>query len=253
MDPSDKLTIETPEQTVLEFSLAGVGSRFLALAVDTLIQFVAALVLLVAGMIGVVFNLIIWPSGWSWTAAILLILLFLLYHGYFAFFEAIWNGQTPGKRYVRLRVIKESGRPITVYDAITRNLLRIVDQLPGMYAIAIVSVLLSRQNKRLGDYAAGTVVVRESPFEEMQPGWDLTEAEPSHVYGAAQLSFEEFQLIETFLSRRGQLSEEVRHEAADQIAKRIGEKLGIPQSERPSAEAFLEGVVREFRAMARYR
>ena len=93
--------------------------------------------------------------------------------GYFAMFEAFWNGQTPGKRWTHLRVIKDSGRPINAYDAILRNLLRIVDNLPTLYAIGIVTMLISKENKRVGDYAAGTVVVHEKPLQGVSSIWSV--------------------------------------------------------------------------------
>src|SRR5580704_6195013 len=170
----DKLTIETPEQTSLEFSLAGVGSRCLALVLDTLIQVGGILILVI--LLGILDSEV---SGSSfglggkglWAQAIILFLVFVIYYGYFAFFEAIWNGQTPGKRMAHLRVIQESGKPLQVWQAIARNLLRIVDQIPGVYAVGMVSVLLSRQNKRLGDFVAGTVVVHERPLSGIAIGW----------------------------------------------------------------------------------
>src|SRR5208337_2100683 len=120
----DNLVIDTPEQIPLEFPLAGIGSRFLALAVDSLIQFAAGAVL------GVIVLLLAtlgpkMPIHGAWTLALVVFLGFLLQFGYFAFFEAIWNGQTPGKRLTNLRVIQDSGRPITVYEAVARNFLRI--------------------------------------------------------------------------------------------------------------------------------
>jgi uncharacterized RDD family membrane protein YckC len=137
----DKLTIETPEQTHLEFPLAGIGSRFLALAVDSLIQFITLFSVFLFGMIVGTGSFVFWPEGWNWTAAILVIMVFLITYVYYAFFESVWNGQTPGKRYTRLRVIKDSGRPITPYEAITRNMLRVVDQIPGVYAVGILAML----------------------------------------------------------------------------------------------------------------
>ncbi|MDE3135323.1 MAG: RDD family protein, partial [Acidobacteriota bacterium] len=143
MSSADKLTIETPEQTSLEFRLAGIGSRFLALAMDTVIQVSTALLVLVA--LEIMYPLArLLGSVSQWMLAAGVVGGFLLYEGYFAFFEAVWNGQTPGKRFARLRVIKDDGRPIGVYDALARNLLRIVDQFPGIYAIGVVVMLLGK-------------------------------------------------------------------------------------------------------------
>ena len=232
MSFSDSLTVETPEQTPLEFPLAGIGSRFLALAYDTCIQIIAFVLLLLLGGFTMGFTGIV---GSSWAPAVLIFAGFSVYYGYFAFFEAVWNGQTPGKRYVHIRVIKESGRPINAYEAITRNLLRIIDQLPGLYVVAIVTTLLNRNHKRLGDFVAGTVVVHEKPLGGARPVWIIPEQAAAPVYDVRHLSLEELELIETFLQRRSSLEDSVRRSMAHQIAQRLAEKLGIPREERPSA------------------
>ena len=109
-----------------------------------------------------------------WLAAILIFGFFVLFYGYFILFEAIWNGQTPGKRLTRIRVIKDSGQPITAIDAVARNVLRIIDQLPAGYGIGVLCAWISPQSKRLGDYVAGTVVIHEKPSESVSPDWSLS-------------------------------------------------------------------------------
>jgi uncharacterized RDD family membrane protein YckC len=258
----DKLTIETPEQTSLELSLAGVGSRCMALVLDTLIQIAVLLVLLIL-------LLILSPQFSSgatglgakglWAQALIFFAMFVIYYGYFAFFETIWNGQTPGKRVAHLRVIQESGRPLQVWQAIARNLLRIVDQIPGFYAVGITSALLSRQNRRLGDFVAGTVVVHERPLIGIAIGWadPPAGAGTAAPLGVARLGPEEVRLIEAFLERRNFLDRDVRLRMARQISRRVSEKLGLdPQQIRTagfvSEEALLEAVARE-RSAARSR
>lgn len=162
------------------------------------------------------------------------------------------NGQSPGKRYTRLRVIKDSGRPINPYEAIARNLLRLVDQLPGIYAVGILSMLISPRNKRLGDWVAGTVVVHEKPFEGMKFALELPEETAAPVTPDARLSLEEFELVETFLQRREALAPDVRLRTAEQIAERLRAKLGLSQ-EQQGPETFLEAVARAHRRAARYR
>jgi uncharacterized RDD family membrane protein YckC len=249
----DKLTIETPEMIPLEFPLAGVGSRFLAVALDSLIQFVVGMSLVILGM------LIVLPHGGSprkgiWVAAVGVIAYFLLQFGYFTFFECLWNGQTPGKRRFHLRVIKESGRPITVYDAVVRNLMRMVDSMPGFYGIGILAALLSSHNQRLGDFVAGTVVVHEEPLASQAPG-DWTPQAPAvpFAYDVSQLAPEEFQLLETFLMRREQLAPPVRAQMARRAALRLGVKLGIPAEDRQNAEALLERLAQEYRRRMQFR
>jgi len=138
----DKLTIETPEQTALDFPLAGVGSRCLAMVLDTLLQIAAGLVLLLIGALLLNFTRAIVAALGSWVEAVVIFAAFFIYYAYFALFEALWNGQTPGKRWIHIRVIHDSGRPIGVQQALARNLLRIVDQLPAMYGVGLVTALI---------------------------------------------------------------------------------------------------------------
>src|SRR5579862_7241725 len=241
MSSFDKLTIETPEQTALEFPLAGIGSRFLALAADTLLQMAVAFILVVVFAVSAISLSLFSKVAGIWTFAILVFALFSLQFGYFALFEALWNGQTPGKRWTHLRVIKDSGRPISAYDAILRNLLRIVDSLPTMYAVGLVTMLISRENKRVGDYAAGTVVIHEKPLQGMGSIWSVAApAQASPVIPVLSLSEDELRLVETFFERRGSLDPDVRRSMGRQIALRLGDRLNVPAEMRPDAERFLE-------------
>src|SRR5580704_19125899 len=257
-DPAagEKLIIETPEQTSIEFPLAGIGSRFLAVAIDTLIQWtvfaVLGLILVAVGFsIGAGFGQS--SSGGVWIVAILVFVFFLITYGYYILFESIWNGQTPGKRITHIRVIKDSGQPITAIDAVGRNLLRIVDQLPVFYGVGVLCAWISPQSKRLGDYVAGTVVVHEKPFETVAPQWNAPAQAAAHQYGANRLTPEEFALVETFLSRRSALDAGVRYDTAAGIVRRIESKLILPPEGKPSAEKLLEELSHERRATAGYR
>jgi hypothetical protein len=178
---------------------------------------------------------------------------FLVQFGYFLFFEAVWNGQTPGKRWTHLRVIQDSGRPITVYDAAARNLMRIVDGIPGLYGVAIISALFSSRSKRLGDYVAGTVVVHEKPAAlaaEVQ--WDAAVSAGSSRHDASRLTPEEFQLIEAFLFRRNQLAAEVRAQTGRKIIVRLSPRFEFGREEMQKPEVLLESLAAAYRACARY-
>jgi uncharacterized RDD family membrane protein YckC len=252
---NDKLTIETPEQTSLEFPLAGVGSRCLALLLDTLIQTGAALLLLIVLLVlgSRMGGASAWISAFGiWAQAIIYLAFFVIYFCYYMIFESVWNGQTPGKRVVHLRVIQESGRPILIWQAIARNLMRVVDSLPGIYAVGLASALFSKQNRRLGDFVAGTVVVHERPLAKISVGWANAPAPAAPVtpLGAARLGTEEVRLIEAFLDRRDSLDYFVRHRMANQIATRVGQVIGLDARQRFDAgfrsdESFLEAVARE--------
>ncbi len=153
----------------------------------------------------------------------------------------------------KIRVIKESGRPINAYEAIARNLLRAIDGLPGMYGVGIVCMMLNSQNRRLGDYVAGTVVVHDKRTEEVKPDWN-TVAQPAATNPQlSQVGSEELVLIETYLHRRIDLDLALRDQMAHQIATRITAKTGLQRDPNQSLDDFLESVARQIRDTARFR
>lgn len=244
MPASEKLTIETPEQIALEFPLASAGSRFLALAVDTLIQLCGFAILGLLALGAAFIRIDLDSTLGTWALAALVIAGFVLYYGYYALFEALWNGQTPGKRAIRLRVITTSGRPITVFDALLRNLLRIVDQLPGIYTVGLLSIFLTERNQRLGDLAADTVVVHEQPIERHEIPERRVAASRR---GAARLSPQEITVIETFLARRRSLPDHLRAGTAKSLAERMRARLDLPAESVVGDEVLLEEIAAEFR------
>ncbi|HUA14459.1 MAG TPA: RDD family protein [Verrucomicrobiae bacterium] len=248
MDPTEKLTIETPEQITLEFPLAGVGSRGLALCVDSLIQVLAAAVVAIIVALASPDLARNWVGAKNWMTAILIFCVFCLYWGYFAAFEILWNGQTPGKRQAKIRVISASGRPITVFEGIARNLMRAIDSF-GLYAVGCISCAIDKKNRRLGDMVAGTVVVHEVE-EQVDAYWYGREKSayvPSVSHASAVLTAQEFQLIEAFLARRLDIPNLQRLQSAQLIADRIGDRLDVPREQRPVNEDFLEEVARQYR------
>ena len=253
MQPAEQLRIDTPEQIALELQVAGIGSRFLAIAVDTVLQFS----LYVAGFLAL--SLVESPAivressvGLAGTALAILFG-FSIYWGYFAFFEIIWSGRTPGKRLAGIRVIKDTGRPINAFEAIGRNVLRAIDFLPAMYAVGVVCMMLNRHSRRLGDYVAGTIVVHDKQTEEVRPDWNLEAPAPAAGASVARMTPEELQLIETYLHRRLELEAEVRTEMADRIVRRITGKTGLSPDPDQTIDDFLQSIARQIRDTARWR
>jgi uncharacterized RDD family membrane protein YckC len=267
----DQLSIETPELVAIDMPVAGIGSRFVALLVDYLIWFVA-------GAVIVFLILLIDPSlshfskvGEKWAAALFTFIPFLLYWGYFTLFEAFWNGRTPGKRVAKIRVIQRSGRGIGLFESMTRNFLRIVDQFPLVYAVGAVSILLTRQHQRLGDLAAGTLVVHER--EELTAPSSGTSSRtftaavfdrsttPGRHRGSFELSASSLQglgmadleVLEGFFARRLDFSLEMRAELARRIAAAICAKTGLEVPAGVSTETFLEEIAHQLRELARMR
>ena len=253
MQPAEHVTIDTPEQIALELQVAGIGSRFLAIAVDTVLQ----LVLYVAGVL--VLSLVETPDFIQssfvgvFGPALAILFGFSIYWGYFAAFEIFWSGRTPGKRLAGIRVIKETGRPINAFEAIARNVLRAIDFLPAGYAVGLVCMMLNKYSRRLGDYVAGTIVVHDKQTEDVRPDWNLDAQAPGAGAPISRITPEELQLIETYLHRRLDLEEEVRRDMAQRIVSRIAGKTGLQPSPNQAVDDFLEGVARQIRDSARYR
>jgi uncharacterized RDD family membrane protein YckC len=258
--PADELRIDTPEQIALEIPIAGIGSRFLAIAVDTLLQFVGSIVatflfLFTGPLIGTaLFRL---PAGLvAFLPAIAMLVVFCIYWGYFAFFEILWKGQTPGKRVAGIRVIKDSGRPIDISSAILRNLLRAVDFLPALYTAGIICMILNRHSRRLGDLVAGTVVVHDRPPARIDAEW-AAPPDPALVsvinLPAVRLTDGELVLIETYLQRRLEVDWEARDPVRAQIVQRVTNRTGLRPAQGESLDDFLEAVARQARDTARLR
>lgn len=221
----ERLDIDTPESVVFDYQVAGIGSRFMAALVDTLVLGILLFVFF-CGLGSLVSSF--YGSGLDgWVVALYILFVFALFWGYYIFFEMVWNGQSPGKRWVGLRVVRADGTPITLVDSLIRNLVRIVDFLPLYYAIGLVTMFLNAQARRLGDYAAGTLVVKEQRNVTLE---SVRQKLGTSTTVDASTSFEltesDYQLIADFLSRRHDLRN--KDELAQRIASAVAAKLELP-------------------------
>ena len=268
------LIIETPEHVQLQFALASLGNRFLACAIDHAMQLAAlVLTMIIATSVSTEFDRFTtstidkMTAGSLWTIALMILAIFVLFFGYFAIFEAVWSGQTPGKRWLHLRVIKEDGHPINAFEALARNLLRAADMMP-LYPTGILSIFASSRGKRLGDYVAGTVVIKEraaeapsfaevferDESEELEAGWgfDIARrriAEAVEFKGEIRaITRAEIEVVEAFLRRRYDLPELPRQWMAWRVALPLMNKIR-PQFdvETFTYEGFLEELLARYR------
>jgi uncharacterized RDD family membrane protein YckC len=266
--PTDEtLIIETPERVPLHFALASIGNRFLACAVDHGLQVLVILLLVIvlegSGLLGRFSDQV--AEAPKWVTALLIVVVFLIWTGYFALFEWLWSGQTPGKLWLKLRVIREDGRPVTFWEAAARNLLRAVDMMPfGFYSIGLVSVFASARDQRVGDLFAGTVVVREREAEApsfaevfnapMSDAALRRSFKPVLFVGdVGRLTEREIEVVEAFLRRRWDLAEGPRQWMAWRIAMPILYKLE-PEFDLAqfTYEGFLEELLHRYRATHRF-
>ncbi|HEX7729740.1 MAG TPA: RDD family protein [Terracidiphilus sp.] len=266
---SDQLSIDTPELVSIEMGLAGIGSRFIAVLIDTLIWALALVIVTIALIVVMPAIRAFGRLSAQWTVALYTFLIFLFNWGYFTLFEAFWNGQTPGKRVAKIRVIQRSGRAIGLFESMARNFIRYVDQFPFFYAVGVIAVFATKQHQRLGDLAAGTLVVRDR--REEAPLWGETgartftasifeppkPAEPSMApplfpaSDVSRLAASDLEVMEGFFARRLDLSLETRATLAERIASAVQAKAGLMRPETMSVETFLESVARQLRDQAR--
>lgn len=237
----DRLTITTPEGVELSLTLAGVGSRFIAAIVDAAVE-----AILLGALAVLIFTTDGFGSGKNGAVAIYVVLVFVVFWGYDVAFEVLASGRTPGKRWNGLRVVRTGGQPIGFLASATRNLLRVVDWLPSLYLVGIVSIFASTKNQRLGDIVAGTVVMRERRASTRSPAatplvqpWQSASVGPWDV---SAITADELVTVRSFLERRNEIATGARHELAATIAARLRPKVaGVPDDIQ--GEPFLEQLV----------
>ncbi|MEA2315582.1 MAG: hypothetical protein QOI03_2274 [Solirubrobacteraceae bacterium] len=234
MELEDRIVIKAPEGIDLQIVLAGAASRFIAGAVDLFLQVVliglAALVTLalVGGGVGL---------------ALFAMTTFAGLYLYDILFEVFAAGRTPGKRWTHLRVVRAEGQPIDLPASAIRNLLRLIDILPGAYLVGILCIVLTKRNQRLGDLAAGTIVIRE-PTGGRRSVPRATDEQPLRTAGwdVSAVSAEELATVRRFLERRDDLSASARRELGFRLEQGLRRKVaGAPDALSP--EAFLAALV----------
>ncbi len=251
-------TVETPEQVQLHLELAGLGTRSMAFLLDALIRYGLLVSILVAvWLLGVVTLSNFKAPGGKTLIVLLVLLLFTVEWVYFAMFEWLWNGQTPGKRAIRIRVLKDGGGSISFLDAALRNLLRPVDSTGPMCAIGMFFIFFNSRHKRPGDLVAKTIVVRERKINMAQilpPSSENPSAPQTSRFASLiqhiTLSTAEHDMINRYLHRRQQLDPGARQRVCHQIASVIlGKVRGGPDEARfdlpaePDYDQFLEDLL----------
>ena len=273
--PGDQLSIHTPELVAIEFPLAGLGSRFVAILLDYLVQgaFVLLLILIffvfLSGVSSHVSSRVSDSQSAKWGVAIAIAIPFLLQWGYFTLFEAFWRGQTPGKRVMRIRVIQQTGRQVSLFESMGRNLVRVVDWLPAFYIVGAISLFVTRRQQRLGDLIAGTLVVHERRLETPLESIGLSRTFTSSVLKpavpsppresklpadkVALLTLADLQALESYLARRLDVPIQTRAQLATKMAGNIARKMNYTVPPGMSQETFLEETAYALRSMPNLR
>ena len=229
----ETLRIATPEGVSLELPLAGLGSRFVALLVDFVLQGLAFTLLIVV--------LVVANAGGYAATAIVAVAVFALLFAYPVAFELGAGGRTPGKRWSNLRVVCDDGSPVTFRGSALRNVLRLVDILPALYLVGTIAIFATRNNQRLGDLAAGTLVVREPREAAVVAPAPVEVAEPGELpaWDVSGLREAELVALRRFLERRDALDATPRNLLARDLAKRLRPSVGGVGGDLPP-ERFLE-------------
>lgn len=231
----DQIQVKTPEFVSLQFRIAGLGSRALAMIIDqiilTLLNIVVILLLVLLSESDLVFIV-----GEGWIVAIWLIALFILNWGYFFVSEYFYNGKTIGKNIIGIRVIQENGHSVTMLSAIIRNLLRIIDMLPTSYFLGMILVFFHSKHKRLGDMAAGTIVVHErkakgkkkTPLEkEVEVRGIDKDSMEIDSYVMSSLGVKEFNLLKTYSYKFLELEDFARRQLTRDMAAVLLPKVNL--------------------------
>ncbi|MGH2458979.1 MAG: RDD family protein [Chloroflexota bacterium] len=248
----NRYRVETPERIDLEYDVAGIGSRFVALLLDTLILVGLFVLVIVLGTFGLGLALstvsrlarIGDPSIASALGyAIGILLWFLIFWGYFVFFDLAWHGQSPGKRVLGLRVVKRGGYPLGFVDSVIRNVVRLVDFLPAYYIVGVIVMFIDRYDRRLGDLAAGTLVVKERRDLKIDAvaGSPVGIATPdgTPVLNVDRLSARDRGVLREYFARQASLAAPVAASLAAQLAEAFARKLDHDLGDE-APEAFLK-------------
>ena len=233
MEYQDRVIISTPEGVDLSLTLAGAGSRFVSALIDLTIQTVIIIALTLAVRL----------AG-AYGPALFAVLSFGVVFAYDVFFEVLASGRTPGKRRNGLRVVRAGGEPVGFVTSAIRNLIRVVDFLPFAYLLGAVCILVTKKNQRLGDLAAGTLIVRERKADrpDERALWTPSGVEGATAWDTSGISNDELAAVTRILERRFEIDTRARNELAHTLAERLRPKIpGVPEDVR--GERFLESLV----------
>jgi uncharacterized membrane protein SpoIIM required for sporulation/uncharacterized RDD family membrane protein YckC len=247
----ERVEVETPELVVLSYDIAGVGSRVAAAVIDLLIVVLCsfALSLFAARMVEGLPSYANVERTTGWALAVVALAQFVALWAYYVLFEALADGRTPGKRIMHLRVVRDGGLSITFGASAVRNLLRLLDLQPGIAgATGIISMILNREGKRLGDIIAGTLVVREQVLAPLANATPVAAA-PAAARAQAELTDAEFDVLDRFAERRAALDPARRAQFAAQLAQRFASALvHAPEGTALAKVVWLHSVERTARA-----
>jgi uncharacterized RDD family membrane protein YckC len=279
----DELSVLSTENVHFAVNTAGLGSRFMAVFIDLVIQLLLMLgVSLLSAYYMEFLTTTFGSQSWfsSFMTAIMIFLFFVILYAYFFFFEWLWHGLTPGKRLVGLRVLQANGLPATFWQVLVRNVLRIADFLPFFYGAGALAVIINDQNRRIGDQIAGTVVARERREEAASKVLDIASAAEAFLADSKRLAApellaeqtansrliassesntqtqsvalrvripeEQYEMVRDFLLRRHTLQPSARARLGNLLSHRIATLMDEPVPPEAQSESYLEYVAKHY-------
>lgn len=249
---NETFAIRTPEHVQIEYVLAGIGSRATAFLLDTAFR---AIIVTCIFFTALLFSE--WLPRWlprdfaevfnrTWILALGFLAYAVIDLGYFMIFEALWSGQTPGKRHQGLRVMKTDGQPVGWLESAIRNILRAVDMFLGVYPLGLVFMFFSKNNQRLGDYAAGTIVVFAGRLKtpgQVRKSPSVTITHPEMAAHVSRLGLEQYHVLKSFMDRREEMDPSHRQDLARLLINQVIEHTGMNKGLQSAGESFLEEVL----------
>jgi uncharacterized RDD family membrane protein YckC len=242
--------IETPEHVRFHYPVAGPARRVVAWVLDYLIR---GAILLVFAIIALMGGLAVGDAIADLSKGVLLVIHFLLEWFYYTLWEIAWNGRTPGKRALDLRVVTVDGHPLRIGDSFLRNLLRVADFLPFGYAAGLIAMARDGRFRRLGDMVAGTMVIveeRRAVASTLRIDPPPTPKELASLPQRLPLSGDELEAIELFLRRKDRLGPAREEELASIVAPLFASRMGLRNKDSARLLALLHARASERRRPA---
>jgi uncharacterized RDD family membrane protein YckC len=262
---AESVRIETPEQIDFDLEVAGPGSRFVAQLIDWIIKWLVLLGIGLAALFAIVAMHGNGPEAWpiamqNLVIAVTITFAFAFFFGYDIYYEGQCNGQTPGKSHAGIRVVRDTGGPIDAKAAAIRNVVGLADFLPGLYLLGGVTMLLNSRAQRLGDLAAGTIVIREpreSAPDEVEE-WIKEWASDAFVFGAEHLDGcgpKDVHVIHSLFARLESLESRQQRQLTESLRDIFLKKTGYVHSQplygRKAVLSFMASLYRDLQARQR--
>ena len=262
MAKESRIRIEAPEKIVFSYRYAEPGARMAAFFLDMVIQ---AVILILFALLfwGILNGDSLFSNTFSENFGMLgygffYLLLFFMQWFYFLLFEAFWNGRTPGKRVMKIRVIKKNGEALDFSSLLLRNFMRAVDGFPTLHIIGGIVCVLDRENRRIGDILAQTLVVYDNQKNTQLPDFsvpfevlDLYQKEIHEIRSKRSLDEKDLYVIRRYFNEREKIPVQRRQAVIEKLAAEVRKKLELDDMFMDPTENEEQFLIRVYSAHAK--